>query len=165
MSNVTAAQVRAVGGWDSTEVTDTILGLAPYIPAGDGWLNLVLSKNGYANLAALTTADANKGALALGAECYYVAGLYASIPQKDDFKSGPVESKSVKAGDVKISADHLFKKAKEMIGMAGLVYYKWDAAEAGGDDYHPGGDDDTNVDFGLASNADENFNLLGVEDD
>ena len=164
MENVTAAQVRAAGGWNTTEAPDATLALAPFIPAGDGWLNEILSENGIASLSALTSADADRGALALGAECYYVAHLYASRAPKKDFKSGPVASVNLKAGDILASADHLLKKAKEMIDRAGLVCDKWGASYKAGDDMHPEGDDDTQVDFGLAhTEYDEDWNFLGVE--
>lgn len=162
---MTAAQVQAAGGWNSTEAPDATLALAPFIPAGDGWLNRILSDNGYASLSALTTADANKGALALGAECYYVAYLYASRAPKRNFKAGPVESKHLDADEIKTSAEHLLKMAKQMLSDAGLVCEQWGASYKAGDDYHPDAADDTQVDFGIAYNdSDEPFNLLGVED-
>ncbi len=164
MANITAAQVQATGGWTTTEAPDATLALAPYIPAGDGWLNEILSNKG-TDLTTLTAADADKGALALAAECYYVAHLFASRPSKNDFRAGPVESKNKKAADIVGSAEWLLKKAKEMLAKAGIVYEKYGAVTHGGDDYHPDGDEKTQIDLGLAyQDSDEELNFLGVDD-
>lgn len=157
--NVTADEVRYVGNWTATEFSDAMLTSAAYILAGDGWLNQILADNSY-TLTTLTTASANKGALAKAAECFYVAHLVASIPSKEDFQAGPVKSTDVKAGDRALIAKHLLDRAREMLDRAGLKYQNWAFTCAGGDDYHPDDDDDTQIDFGVVG-PDDPFFLIG----
>jgi len=164
-TNVTASEVRYTGNLNATAYPDARIASAAFIPVGDGWLNNILSNNGYDTLAELTTADAHKGALAKAAECYYVAALLAAETSKDNFKAGPVESKKRKAPERTEDSDRLMKLARKMIDDAGLVYEDWGASYAGGDDYHPEGVEDTQIDFGLAyKESDESFNSLGVEE-
>lgn len=164
MPNVIASEVQYAGDFDSSIVTATMLASAAFIPAGDGWLNNILSNNGYASLSALTTADANKGALAKAAECYYVAALVASRPSKDDYRLGPAESKQVRDSERSEAVKRLMGMAKDQLGKAGLAYEEWGISYAGGDDYHPEGEENTQIDFGIASTGDGDWNLLGVEE-
>lgn len=164
-TNITAAEVRHAGGWTSTEQPDARLESAAFILAGDGWLTEVLEANGLTTLAALTTSDANRGALAKAAEIFYVASLVAAQPAKDDFQTGPVRSSSVKNSERKALSDYLLTRAKEMLSKAGLFVDRWSVSHAGGNDYHPEGNDDTNIDFGLAGGSvDYPFNIMGAEE-
>jgi len=159
MANITAAEVQAAGRWTAVEAPDVTLALAPFIPAGDGWLNKIIVNNSYASLAALTLADANAGAMAKAAECYYVAYLFASAPPKEDFTAGPVKIVSQKGVSIKTSADHLLQTAKDLLEDAGLKTESWDWSYKGGDSYHPNSDDPTQIHFGEAENTP--FNTTG----
>jgi hypothetical protein len=163
-TNVSATEVRYVGNWSSTEFSDTMLASAAYILAGDGWLNKIVKAAGYASLSAFTTANADAGALAKAAECYYVAALVTAIPQKEDFAAGNVKSTDVRNSEKKAMAEFFMSKAKEMLSKAGLTYEAWTWTYTGGDDYHPDGDDDTNVDFGAVTTG-RAFQLLGGGDE
>ncbi len=159
--NVTSTEVRYVGNWSSTELGTCLLYSASFITAGDSWIEKICSANGYASLAALKTADANAGALAKAAECYYVASLVVSIPQKEDFAAGNVKSTDVRNTEKKEMAKYYVECAKGMLDRAGLKYESWAWSYTGGDDYHPDSDDDTNVDFG-ASTDERPFNTFGI---
>ena len=141
---VSATEVRYVGDWTSSKYSDGMLHAAPFIPAGDKWLDGVCANNGYTSYATCTSTATP---LLRAAECYFVAGLVVSIPPKDDFQAGPVRSFSVNAKDKVALAEYYTKMTKEMLDKAGFVSQKWDFTSMGGADYHPSGYDETNVDF------------------
>src|SRR4030043_2444971 len=104
--NITPDEVRYAGNGGSTEVPDARLNSAAFIPLGDGWLTEILEANSLTTLAALTSSDANRGALAKAAEIYYVASLVAAEPSKEDFQAGPVTSKSQRTPDKIMGAEY-----------------------------------------------------------
>jgi hypothetical protein len=166
MANIAYTDVQLAGDWDDVEAPQATLEGAAFIAAGDGWLNEILELNGLTTLAALTTVDANRGALAKAAEIFYVAGLFAGRPSKEDFTAGPIKSSRVRQEEKRTAMQMFFKIAEEMLDKAGLYVRKWTATSKGGDEYHPEGDDDTQIDFGIAAvQPDEDFNLLGVEEE
>lgn len=160
MSIITATDVRYTGDWNSSEYSDTMLHSAPYITAGDSWLNGVCSTNGYANYAAVTGTDTQN--LLRAAECYWVAGAVVSIPPKDDFQAGPVRSFGVGAKDKVSLAEYFEKKVKELLNLAGFYFNKWEYTYSGGADYHPSGYDNTNVDLRYAD-EETAFDFMGGE--
>jgi len=158
-TNVSAAEVRAAGGWDSTEAPSGILEGAAYILAGDAWLN-----NKIGSTLANFSGNAYITALLKAAEIYFVAYLFASRPPKEDFAVGPVKSARIKGDEAVKSAEFLKQTCKELLSQAGYTFEDWEFTSAGGDDYHPAGTDDTQVDMGLAHDDSEYpFNIMGSE--
>ncbi|MDD5543901.1 MAG: hypothetical protein PHX83_12075 [Acidobacteriia bacterium] len=162
--NVTSTEVRNVGNWSTTDFGTSFLYSAPFITAGDSWLNKILSNNGYASLTAYTTASADGGALAKAAQCYYVAALIVSIPAKEDFQAGNVKSTEVRNTERKEMAAWYIARAKDMLDKAGMKYETWSWSYTGGDDYHPDENDNTNIDFG-ATDESRAFQVFGVDDE
>ena len=159
-TNITAAQVQATGGWSILEAPDATLALAPYIPFGDAWLNKILIANG--TTFATITGDAL--AMAVGAECFYVAALFVMRPPKATFESGPIKETDIKADERAKIAAGFMKQAKEALSQAGYFVENWAAISRGGDDYHPNGADDSNIDFALGlTDSDYPYNPLGYE--
>jgi len=159
MSIVTATQVRAIGDWSSAEYSDSLLAATPYIPIGDAWLNQVCKSNGY-SAGYSGVSDSYKQGLLVGAECYFVARQIVMIPQREDFKTGPVESKDVKNSERVKLAESYWNTIKELLSHAGFSLRRFGFAFAGGSDYHPAGTDKTQIDFDY-TDEDHAFNVLG----
>jgi len=161
MANIPAADVRAVLDWSATMLPDATLALIPYLPAGDAWINQICIDNG-------TTFDdlsTTKTALAKAAEAFYVASIAAKRALRHNFKAGPFESKNLSAKDLIELETSLYKDALILLDRAGLAAEIHKAASRGGDDYHPEGDDRTQIDLGLAGqDSDYPFNIMGVDD-
>jgi hypothetical protein len=162
MAIVTATQVRAVGGWESSEYSDAVLNATPFIPIGDSWLNQVCVANGYSTGYTGVT-DTYKQGLLIGAECYYVARQLVLTPQREDFKTGPVESKDVKNSERVELAGYYWDLVKDYISRAGFTLRKFGFAHKGGYQYHPSGTDNTNIDFRYTS-SDKAFDVLGGDE-
>ncbi len=161
MANIDGDDVRAAGGFHESNISDATLALTPFIPVGDAWLNKIIADNNETDLATLTAANANRGALAKAAECYYVASLVAGRASKDNLKSGSIETKNRTASAVAEDSETLYKKATAQLGKADLSVRTYHTASKGGDDYTPSGDDNTQFDFGLAEDPDYPFNVFG----
>ena len=163
-NNITAAEVRAAGGWDSNDISDTDLARDMYIPLGDKWLHNLLGQT-YTEYAAADS-DGYKTGLVKAAEIYFVAYLVASRPPKEAFTAGPVSGKGISANDIKTSAEWLLKQCKKFLSDAGVRYESWGATYAGGDDYHPLDADGTQIDLGVAHDSSEKpLDFLGVDAD
>lgn len=161
MANIPAADVRAVLDWSATMLPDATLALIPYLPAGDAWINQICIDNG-TTFAGLAT---NPLALAKGAEACYVASIAAKRALRHNFKAGPFESKNLSAKDLVGLSKSLYKDALDLCDRAGLAVEIHKAASRGGDDYHPEGTDDTQIDIGLAAqDSDYPFNIMGIDD-
>ena len=162
MSIVTATQVRAIGDWSSSDYSDALLSATPYIPIGDAWLNQLCKANGYsAGYTGVT--NSYKQGLLTGAECYFVARQIVLIPQKEDFKTGPVESKDVKNTERVKLAESYWNTIRELISHAGFSLKRFAFKFVGGSDYHPANKDTTQIDFNYTS-EDNAFNILGGDD-
>jgi hypothetical protein len=164
MANITAADIRAVGGFNTVEATDA--DLAILITMSDAWLTKTLGST----LAVFTALDANNGVLAKAAEMYYAAALFAGRPPKDDISIGPAKTTSKSGADKKTMVDSLQKMAKDLLASAGVTVDQYDWSWSGGDAYHPSGDDDTNIDFkyaqdDLGTTEDSAFNVMGIVND
>jgi hypothetical protein len=162
-ANITAAEIQAIGGWDTTTAPDATL--ATFITIADAWLTNILATNtSYSTLATYTTAYANKGAVAKAAEIYFAAWLFASRPSEEDFTVGPITSKSNPQG-TNLQADYLKKICRELLDQCGLPFETWGAYEAGGAEYHPDLVDQTNIDMIHAINNESYpFNVFGGDD-
>lgn len=164
MANITAADIRAVGGFNTIEATDA--DLAILITPADAWISVKLGTT----LALFTTSNANNGALAKAAEMYYAAALFAGRPPKDDITIGPASTRSKSAADKTAMVKSLQGMCKDLLASAGITVDQYDFTWAGGDDYHPSGEDDTNIDFkfaqdDLGTTEDTAFNPLGLVND
>ena len=162
MAIVTATQVRAVGNWETADYSETVLNATPYIPVGDAWLNQICYTNGYTNYDGVS--NAYHQALLVGAECNFIAHLLVSQPQREDFKTGPVESKDVKNSEREKAAAGYLKIVKNMIGMTGFRMQNIRFLFAGAENYNPDTVDDTNVDF-AHTNEERPFNFLGGDEE
>lgn len=156
-NNITAAEVRHAGGWETEDISDAALSSDAYIPTGDAWLTLVLG-------AALSTVlNANKQTLLKSAEIYFVAHLVVLRPPKQDFTVGPIKEKDISADQRIKIAQGFLDIAERYLNLAGYTMetvFNW--KYYGGDDLHPDNDDDTNVDFGLVDNS-RSLNMWGQE--
>jgi hypothetical protein len=163
LSNVTADEVRFIGGYSSSDFSDALINSAAFIGAGDAWINKIISDNGSTSFASFAGAHADEGALAKAAECWYIAMLLALSPPSDDFSTGGVSSKSNAETRRKIAQD-CFDKAKDMLSTAGLKVDNFTFGFTGGYQYSETGHDDSNVDFGTASDGqDYPFNAFTME--
>jgi len=92
MAHITGQEVRArLRTLTEIDVSDETLALAPYIPAGDAWLDVVLGKEEKE----FSSLDNNAAALAKSAEIAFVAHKVISSAPVRGSKSGPVEIKPV----------------------------------------------------------------------
>jgi len=154
--------VRGALGWSSTMLPDTDLDLAMYLPAGDAWIDKIITDNGESDFDSLSSA---KKSLCRGAEACYVASIAVKRALRHNFKAGPFESKNLSAKDLTDLSKSLYKDALDYLDRAGLAVEIHKASSRGGDDYHPEGDDRTQIDLGLAGqDSDYPFNIMGVDD-
>lgn len=144
MANITADEVRyRLATLTSTDVSDTLLASAAFLPAGDAWL---VAKG--ITFASLT---ANQQALAKAAEIAYVAKkVVASAPVRG-VVAGGIEIKPIPANEKKEIIAILDSEIQEMLGLIGvsdslfcssISGYDADSHE---DDYLP----DVLTDYGL----------------
>lgn len=152
--NVTASEVRYAGGWESTDVTDTMLESAGFIPAGDAWLHDIIGGD------LDNVSDTEESAMLKAAEIYFVAHLVAKRPPKDNFQAGPLKATSPGANDNKTAAKDLLDTAEEFLGKAGYTMSGYTWSEQGGSDYRESGTDSSNVDIAQTDREDE-FRMFG----
>lgn len=148
MANINATEVRSRCQWESTEVTDTLLDSAAFIPAGDAWLNKKLSNAGKSAFGALDTDDQ---ALAKAAEIAMVAAVVATRASQGSLKTGLLSVKDNSQQELIKLAQELRDEVKTYLGLLGVLEdggFYFDSK--GGSAYSPDGDDETNVDFAQA---------------
>ena len=160
MAHITAANVRAAGGFTSLVAPDATLEAIPFIPFGDVWLDSVLENNS-TTYASLSASDQTR---VQAAESFYVASLFAKRMPEDDFKSAIVESKGIKAQD-KLSISKGFYdtavKILDEMGYSLLSNKIVIAGGCGGSDYSSNDSDNTQVDFSEVS-EDYPYNFFGI---
>lgn len=145
MANVTAAEVRdrlrTISATGAMGVSDTLLASAAYIPAGDGWLNKVLSNNGK-TYAALETDDQ---AIAKAVELDWItAKVIAAAPLREN-ETGPIVLRDVKADAKKVMLDHLREEIRELLALIGCRLVRASFMAKTSDDYKPDGEDNVNL--------------------
>jgi hypothetical protein len=157
MAYITPTEIRNAGGWSSIEAPDAAL--VQIGTSADAWIDTLLGTT----LTAYTATSATKGALAKSAEIYLAAYLFALTPPKDDFTLGPAQSRSNAEAKIK-AAQRLLEAARAQLAILNIAFENWSFSYAGGDDYHPTGEDDTNIDIQTAmeDGEDHPFNTLGV---
>jgi hypothetical protein len=157
MGYITATEIRNAGQWSATEAPDAAM--TQVIAASDAWIDTLLGTT----LTAYTATSATKGALAKSAEIYLAAYMFALNPPKDDFVLGPAQSKSNAEAKIK-AAQRLLEAAKAQLAILNIAFENWSFSYSGGDDYHPTGEDDTNIEIHTAMEEGEDhpFNTLGV---
>jgi hypothetical protein len=157
MPYVSPTEIRNAGNWSVAEAPDAAL--TQLVTAADAWIDKILGTTYTTYLAA----NATNGAVAHSAEIYFAAYLFSIVPPKDDFKIGPAESKSNAAAKL-LASEKLLSTAKTMLGIIDKAFESWSFSWAGGDDYHPTGEDDTNIDIQSAMEEGEDYplNVLGV---
>lgn len=157
MPYISETEVRNAGGWSEIEAPDSAV--YQIILAADAWIDTLLGTT----LTAYIAANATKGALAKSAEIYLAAYLFARQPPKDDFIIGPAQSKSNATARIE-AANLLRETAKEQLAILSIAFENWSFSWSGGDDYHPTGEDDTNIDIHTAMEVGEDypFNVLGT---
>ena len=154
-NNITPAEVRHAGGWETEDISDAALNSDAYIPVGDAWLHTVIGTT----LSTIT--DSDKSKLLEAAEIHFVAHLVVLRPPKSDFSAGPFKEKDITAVQRKKIAKEFLRIAEDYLVLAGYTMkkdYNW--KYYGGDDYHPDSDDNTNIDFGLVDSS-RAFNWWG----
>ena len=119
MANITGTEVRdRLRSLTSLEVTDATLASAAFIPAGDAWINKVLSNNSAGTFADLATDDK---ALAKAAEIAYVASKVVSNAPLEDHEAGPIKVKGISADKIKAICDLLKQEWLDAFDLLGYT--------------------------------------------
>ena len=96
MAHITGQEVRArLRTLTEIDISDETLAQAPYIPAGDAWLDVILGNGGKE----FSSLGDNEAALAKSAEIAFVAHKVISCAPVRGSKTGPVEIKPVPQQD------------------------------------------------------------------
>ena len=127
---ITAAEVQSrLRTLTAVDVPDATLESTPFIPAGDAWLDKVLSINSksYANL---TSPD---NTLAKAAEIAYVCYKVINSAPLHGHKTGPIEVKDIPASDKREICAMLEKEWTDILLLMGcaLQTYYVDSEELG----------------------------------
>ena len=119
MANITGTEVRdRLRSLTSIDVSDTTLASAAFIPAGDAWINKVLTNNSAGTFAALGTDDK---ALAKAAEIAYVASKVVSNAPLEDHEAGPIKVKGISADKIKAICDLLKQEWLDAFDLLGYT--------------------------------------------
>ena len=150
MSYITANDVRnRLRITDSTiDVTDAMLTSAAMIPAGDAWIDKILSLNG-TGFASLSATDQ---ALVKAAEIAFVAHKVVNSAPRRGSKTGPITIKPVPSQDKKALADELQREWELYFNALGYSLVSVSVSSVGSSDYMPDGEDLTNIDFSDTEN-------------
>lgn len=155
--DITAAECRyRLTSLTSTEISDTVLSSASMITAADAWANRLLTLNG----TALANLSSDQSALLKAAKIAFVCKRIVTDANLEDFQAGPVSSKRATANEKAAMVEILRGEIKELLDLADLYLEKWDWTYTGGDDYHPTGEDNTNIDF-ANTDDDVEFDIFG----
>jgi len=157
---ITAANVRhRLTDLTTTDISDAVLESPAFITTADSWMTLLLAKNGET----ASSISTDQGVMMVAAKIAYVCIRVVTKMLREDFKTGIISSSRVKAAEYKEMVEILKDEIKECFTACDFVIQKWEFTYAGGDDYHPSGEDNTNIDMHYA-NQDDAFFLLGGED-
>ena len=119
MANITGTEIRdRLRSLTTVDVSDTTLASAAFIPAGDAWINKVLSNNSAGTFAALSSDDK---ALAKAAEIAYVASKVVSNAPLEDHEAGPIKIKGISADKIKAICDLLKQEWLDAFDLLGYT--------------------------------------------
>jgi hypothetical protein len=145
MPNITGDQIRArLRTLTAVDISDADLATAAFIPAGDAWLDLQLAK------AAKTFAAATGNDLAImkAVEIDFVCiKVISGAPVRGSKAGVLIEIKPIPSKDKKILIDLLTDEIWEYFELLAVPKSPIYVSSAGGDDYHPDGEDLTNIDI------------------
>ena len=151
---ITAANVRhRLTDLTTADISDAVLGSPAFITTADSWMTLLLAKNG--KTAATLTSD--QGVIMVAAKIAFVCIRVVTKALREDFKTGIISSKRVTAKEYQEMVEILKAEIKECFTVCDFVLQKWVFTYSGGDDYHPSGEDNTNIDMHYASQNDPFF--------
>jgi len=156
---ITAAEVRQrLTDLTTLDISDAVLASASMIPAADGWAGRILTLNS----TDVDSISADQLLLLVAAKIAFVCIRVVSRARHEEFKAGPVSIKGVTAKDYESFVKILKDEIEDDLEICGWTSKDFGFTYAGGDDFHPDGEDNTQIDFNYHDAA--RFDLLGGED-
>ena len=156
---ITAAEVRQrLTDLTTNDISDAVLSSAAMILAADGWAGRILTLNN-TDVDSIST---DQLALLKAAKIAYVCIRVVSKARYEDFKAGPVQTKGVTAKDYESFVKILKDEIEDILEVCGWTNKDFGFTYAGGDDFHPDGEDNTQIDFNYHDAG--RFDLLGGAD-
>ena len=146
-THVSAAEVvYRLRSLTSTEVDSTTLASAAYIAAGDAWLDQVLSES---SLDSFSNLSSTKQALCKAAELAWISARVIADAPLRGADAGPIKIFPVTADDKKAMLEILKEEWKEYLSLVGASSQmgSYGFERAGGADYMPESEDDTQIDY------------------
>lgn len=155
--DITANEVRQRLALTSLDIDDDIINSASMITVADAWANQVLSEKN-TDLDSITD---DQAAMLKAAKIAFVCKRLVTSANVEEFDVGPIKGKNIKASEKSELRKELDIEIKELLDMADLLISGFSFSYSGGGDYHPSGEDYTNIDFSQASeDSDDPFRVF-----
>ena len=144
-TTITAAEVRYRLNWSTADITDARLASASFIPYVTAWESRLLADN---SKTIITMQDYEAAILKAAkiAKCAMKAILDAP---EEEVQEGPVKLKPVSSDDKVKLAKELQAEINDCLDSLEMFENKglFHISGTGGDDYHPSGTDETQIDY------------------